>query len=166
MAGEKKEGGHGRGRGRPPKNKKQAEEVPVNNAETEVNTEEENEEEEIRLEPVVVKAISNEVRKILKDLLPSDRTKAEKEITKEGATEEGEKANSSNIEHDEDEVLIINNKGSGSSTKGPKGSHYMQMIVFANVIDPSEVNILGVFGLLIRTVVCMLMALCCNNELF
>ncbi|KAD4982270.1 hypothetical protein E3N88_18941 [Mikania micrantha] len=96
----------------------------LNNAETEVNTEEENEEQEIRLEPVVVKAISNEVRKILKDLLPPDRTKAEKEITKEGATEEGEKVNSSNIEHDEDEVLIINAKGKGSGTKGPKGCDY------------------------------------------
>ncbi|KAD6795232.1 hypothetical protein E3N88_06128 [Mikania micrantha] len=124
MAGEGGEGGRVRGRGRPPKNKKQAEEVPVNNAETEVNTEEENEEEEIRLEPVVVKAISNEVRKILKDLLPSDRTKAEKETTKEGATEEGERANNSNIEHDEDEVLIINAKGKGSGTKEPKGCDY------------------------------------------
>ncbi|KAD7478106.1 hypothetical protein E3N88_01242 [Mikania micrantha] len=100
------------------------EEVPVNNAGTEVNSEEENEEEELRLEPVVVKAISNEVRKILKDLLPSDRTKAEKETTKEGAAEEGEKANSSNTEHDEDEVLIINAKGKGSGTKEPKGCDY------------------------------------------
>ncbi|KAD3336153.1 hypothetical protein E3N88_31672 [Mikania micrantha] len=124
MAGEGGEGGRVRGRGRPPKNKKQAEEVPVNNAEPEVNNEEENEEEEIRLEPVVVKAISNEVRKILKDLLPSDKTKAEKETTKEGATEEEERANSSNIEHDEDEILIINNKGKGSDTKKPKGCDY------------------------------------------
>ncbi|KAD2805878.1 hypothetical protein E3N88_39255 [Mikania micrantha] len=81
MVGEGRGGGCGRGRGRPPKNKKQTEEVPVNNEETEVNIEGENEEEEIRLEPVVVKAISNEVRKILKDLLPPDRTKAEKETT-------------------------------------------------------------------------------------
>ncbi|KAD6453182.1 hypothetical protein E3N88_07887 [Mikania micrantha] len=111
-------------RGRPPKNKKQTEEVPVNNEETEVNIERENEEEELRLEPVVVNAIYVEVRKILKDILPPDRTKAKKETTKEGPNDEGDKVNSANKEQDEDEVLIINVKGKGSGTKGPKGCDY------------------------------------------
>ncbi|KAD7117297.1 hypothetical protein E3N88_04565 [Mikania micrantha] len=93
-------------------------------AESEVNIEEENEEEELRLEPVVIKAISVEVRKILKDILPPDRTKASMETTKEGANEEGEKANSSNKGQDEEEVLIINAKGKGSGAKGPKGCDY------------------------------------------
>ncbi|KAD6796106.1 hypothetical protein E3N88_07002 [Mikania micrantha] len=96
----------------------------MNNEESEVNIEEENEEEELRLEPVVVKAISVEVRKILKDILPPDRTKAEKETTKEGPNDEGEKVNSSNKEQEEEEVLIINAKGKGSGTKGPKGCDY------------------------------------------
>ncbi|KAL8268304.1 hypothetical protein R6Q59_002102 [Mikania micrantha] len=48
-----------------------------------------------------------------------DRTKAEKETNKEGATEEGE-----NKEDDEDEVLIINANGKGSGTKEPKGCDY------------------------------------------
>ncbi|KAD4179852.1 hypothetical protein E3N88_28443 [Mikania micrantha] len=124
MVGEKRGGGRGRGQGRPPKNKKQTEEIPANNEENDVNIEEGNEEEELRLEPVVVKAISVQVRKIFKDILPPDRTKAEKGTTKEGANEEGDRVNSSNKEQEEEEVLIINAKGKGSGTKGPKGCDY------------------------------------------
>ncbi|KAD6795485.1 hypothetical protein E3N88_06381 [Mikania micrantha] len=113
QVGEKRGGGRGRGRGRPPKNKKQTEEIPANNEEHDVNIEEGNEEEELRLEPVVVKAISVEVRKILKDILPLERTKSEKETTKEGPNDEGEKVNSSNKEQEEEEVLIVNAKGKG-----------------------------------------------------
>ncbi|KAD4982495.1 hypothetical protein E3N88_19166 [Mikania micrantha] len=96
----------------------------ANNEESEVNIEEENEEEELRLEPVVVKAISDEVRKILKDILPTAITKDKDETTNEGFKKEKEKTDSSNKEEDEEEVLIINTKGKGSSTKGPRGCDY------------------------------------------